>query len=464
LAYIATTDEDRRAMLDAIGAESIDDLFAPIPQDLRLGGRLKIPGRIDQIGLTTRYTDLAARNADSDRYPTFLGAGIYDHYVPPTVGAIVGRSEFYTSYTPYQPEVSQGTLQGIYEFQTLIAELTGMDLANASMYDAATGLAEAAIMAAELTSRKRVLVAATVNPAYVAVMRTYLRNMDIALQIVSSDEGLIGSERVASALCDDVAAVVVQQPNFNGNLEDVAAIGRAAHSRGALFISAFDPISLGILAPPGAYGADIAVGEGQSLGNTMGFGGPLLGLFACKQDFMRRLPGRIVGATRDVEGRRAYVMTLRTREQDIRRERATSNICTNVALHALAATVYLATMGKRGMREVAELCLRKAHYAADGIAGVPGYSLTYPKARFFKEFSVTCPVAADEVNAALWRRGVIGGYPVGEREMLIAVTEKRTKQQIDQLIDALASIGNQTSERDISEDDVTLPVGSAVAV
>jgi len=451
-------------MLQAIGATSVDELFAPIPTELQVASDLDIPAAFDQISLTKRYMELANRNADSERYPTFLGAGIYDHYVPPTVGAITGRSEFYTSYTPYQPEVSQGTLQSIYEFQTLIAELTGMEIANASMYDASTGLAEAAIMATDIRSRKRVVVVGTVHPTHIKVIQTYLRHMDVALDIAPSSSGVADLEAVESLLTEEVAAVIVQHPNFYGNLEDMHEIRRIASARGALLVSCFDPISLGLIQPPGAYGVDIAVGEGQSLGCPMGFGGPLLGLFACKHEYMRRLPGRIVGATKDIEGKRAYVMTLRTREQDIRRERATSNICTNVALCALAATVYLATMGKQGMRRTAELCLQKAHYAAGRISQIPGFSLAYPAARFFKEFSIVCPTDVAEINAVLWQRGIIGGFAAGEREMLLAVTEKRTRQEIDALVDALASIMSTAHERNGTADAASLSGRSAFAV
>ena len=433
MSYIATTNEDLAAMLERIGVGSIDDLFAPIPKHLQVSDPLAIPSKYDQITLTKHYTALAARNAHADAYPTFLGGGVYDHYVPPTVGAITGRSEFYTSYTPYQPEMSQGTLQSIYEFQTLIAELYGMDIANASMYDASTGLAEAAIMACEIKNRKQVVALSSIDAKHLEVIRTYLRHMDMELVVAPAGDGMADIDSLKAHLSDSVAAVLVQHPNFWGNLEDLTQIGDVARSHGALLIAAVDPISLGLLKPPGEYGVDIAIGEGQSLGCTMGYGGPLLGLFACKKEYMRRLPGRIVGATKDIEGRSAYVMTLRTREQDIRRERATSNICTNVALYALAATVYLATMGKQGMRQVAELCVQKAHYAAETIEALDGYSLTNPRAKFFKEFSVTCPVAAEKVNATLWQHGIVGGLPVGERELLIAVTERRTKEEIDQL-------------------------------
>ena len=430
-------------MLEAIGVASIDALFETIPADIRLKGDLDIPGRMDQISLSRRMEKLAARNQDAHKLPTFLGAGVYDHYVPPTVAAITGRSEFYTSYTPYQPELSQGVLQSIFEFQTLICNLSGMDVANASMYDCATALAEAAIMAGELTGRSKIVVLGSVNPAYRDVVSTYLRHMKLTLHVLETPEGAGVPEAAASILDDDTAALLVQHPNFYGNIEDVAALGRAARAAGALFVVSYDPISLGILTPPGEYDTDIAVAEGQSLGCPMGYGGPLLGLFGCKQKFLRRIPGRLVGQTTDGDGKRAFVMTLRTREQDIRRERATSNICTNVALYALAATVYLATVGKQGLREVAELCVHKAHYAAREIASIPGFSLAFPNASFFKEFVVQCPADPAEINAALLSDGIVGGLPLAsvhedlKNGMLITVTELRTREEIDHLVDRL---------------------------
>ncbi len=440
MAYIPNTDTDRQKMLAAIGLETLDDLFTPIPEALRFQGDLNIPARMDQITLTRHFTRLAKKNLNADDYPTFLGAGIYDHYTPPTVGAIIGRSEFYTAYTPYQPEVSQGILQSIFEFQTLLCELMEMDVANASMYDGATALAEAAIMAGELTGRKRLLMPKSVNPVYRQVLDTYVQHMGLSVDLVADGAAL------ADAITDETAAVIVQHPNFFGNLEDVKAIGEKAHARGALFVVSVDPLALGILTPPGEYDADIVVGEGQSLGCPMGYGGPLLGLFACKTKFMRRLPGRIVGQTTDGDGKRAFVMTLRTREQDIRRERATSNICTNEALYALAATVYLATMGKQGLRQTAELCLQKAHYAAAEIAKLDGYALAFPDAPFFQEFVVQTPTDPDTINARLLEQGIIGGYSLTKdypelgNAMLVCVTEQRTKAEIDALIAALGSM------------------------
>ena len=433
MAYIPNTEADRAEMLAAMGMTSVDDLFAPIPKSLQFQGELTIPPRMDQVTLARHLARLARKNVQADDYPCFLGAGIYDHYVPPTVAAITGRSEFYTSYTPYQPEVSQGMLQSIFEFQTLLCQLTAMDVANASMYDGATAMAEAAIMACELTGRKRVSVLSTVHPTYRQVLETYLRHMSLSIDLVSDTDG-VG---------DQTAALIVQHPNFFGNLEDMTRLSDAAHAKGALLVVCVDPISLGLLTPPGDYDADIVIGEGQSLGCPMGYGGPLLGLFACKTKFMRRLPGRIVGQTTDGDGKRAFVMTLRTREQDIRRERATSNICTNEALYALAASVYLATMGKQGLRQVAELCLQKAHYAASEIAKLPGYSLAFPDAPFFKEFAVKTSIEPKLINERLIAQGMIGGlpldtlYPELGHCLLFCVTEQRTKDEIDALVGAL---------------------------
>ncbi len=446
MAYIPNTDEDRDIMLAAIGVGTIDDLFVPIPEAVRFAGELDIPARMDQITLTRHYARLAKKNAHADDYPCFLGAGVYDHYVPPTVGAITGRSEFYTSYTPYQPEVSQGVLQSIFEFQTLLCNLFSMDVANASMYDAATALAEAAIMAGELTGRKRLVIPDTIHPIHRQVLETYVRHMNLTVDLIPSQNGAGDADALLAAISDQTAAVIIQHPNFFGALEDVAALSQTAHDKGALFVVSVDPISLGLLTPPGEYDADIVVGEGQSLGCPMGFGGPLLGLFACKTKFLRRLPGRIVGQTTDADGKRAFVMTLRTREQDIRRERATSNICTNEALYALAASVYMATMGKQGMRQVAELCLQKSHYAANEIAKLDGYALAFPDKSFFKEFVVKTPIDPTIINEKLMAQGIIGGlaltehYPTMGNAMLVCVTEQRTREEIDAFVAALGIV------------------------
>jgi glycine dehydrogenase subunit 1 len=437
------TDADRKKMLDAIGIDSIDRLFDQIPVQHQFQDQLDIPESIDEINLTKHLAKLASLNADCARFPSFLGGGAYDHYVPPAVGAVLGRSEFYTSYTPYQPEISQGVLQSIYEFQSLVGALLGMDAANASMYDAATGLAEAALMATDITKRKRILLFGPINPSYLKVLDTYLRHKAIDVVQIDSRDGAGSISRLKLKIGSSDAAVIVQNPNFFGNIEDVAEASEIAHKNGALLIEIVDPISLGLLKSPGDYDADIAIGEGQSLGCPIGFGGPLLGLFACKNEYLRRIPGRIVGETKDIEGRRAFVMTLRTREQDIRREKATSNICTNVALHALAACVYLSSMGKNGIRQTAALCAQKAHYAVSQIELIPGFELSYPDQKFFKEFVITTPVPVEAINDALWEAGIIGGHAINENQMLIAVTEMRTKEEID----TMATVFNTISGR-----------------
>lgn len=441
--YIPNTKADQSRMLEFIGVKNIDELVNCIPDDLRLKASLHIPGPMSEIDLARYAADLGELDANSRSFAYFLGAGIYDHYIPSTVPAIIGRSEFYTSYTPYQPELSQGNLQATFEFQTLICQLTEMEVANASMYDGATALAEAALMATAVTNRKEWVVSGCVHPAYLDVMRTYA--WASGHNIVESQRSniLTDIDDLSRRVTEDTACVIMQSPNFFGAIELMSAAEKIAHSVGAIFIVCFDPISLGLMKPPGDLGADICVGEGQPLGIAMGYGGPLLGLFACKREYIRQMPGRVVGATTDTEGRRGYTLTLQTREQHIRRERATSNICTNEALNALAATVYLATLGQQGLRNVANLCLQKAHYAAERIAGIPGYSIL-GDARFFKEFLVKCERPVAEINEQLLSKGIMGGldmetfYPDLAGHMLLCVTEKRTKEEIDSLVEGLS--------------------------
>ncbi len=426
--YIPTTDEDRRAMLDVIGVATADELFADIPPELRIDG-LDLPPALSEQELMREMAALAARNqAPGDGVACFLGAGAYRHFIPSVVGHVIGRSEFYTAYTPYQPEISQGTLQTMFELQSMTCELTGMDVANGGMYDGASALAEACLMACNITGRGRIAVLDSVNQDYAAVVRTYARGRDLTVDVVA--DGNLSAEH---------ACLTVQHPNFFGCLEDVWAHEAAAHAAGALLIAVADPISLGLLAPPGGYGADIAVAEGQSLGWPVGFGGPYLGLFACRQQYLRQMPGRIVGRTTDLDGRTGYVLTLQTREQHIRRERATSNICTSQQLVGLAAAVYLAAVGKHGLRQIAETCYHRAHYAAERIAALPGYSLAFP-APFFKEFTVRCPKPVEGIQELLLEQGIIGGLDVSERvenRMLLCVTEVNTREEIDRLVAAL---------------------------
>jgi len=443
LPYIANTDADRRAMLAAIGVASSDDLFAEIPPGFRIEG-LNLPPALSEPELVRELSALAQRNRPAGEMPCFLGGGAYRHFIPSVVREVTGRSEFATAYTPYQAEISQGTLQTAFEFQSLVCELTAMDVANAGMYDGASALAEACLMAAAVTGRRRIALLSSVHPHSQAVARTYAFGRGLTVDVMPPD---------AIALGEEHACLAVQQPNFLGYLEDVEALEKAAHAAGALFVASVDPISLGLFRPPGEYGADIVVGEGQSLGVPLSFGGPYLGLFACRQKYLRQMPGRLVGRTDDAQGRTGYVLTLQTREQHIRRERATSNICTSQQLVALAATVYLAAMGKQGLRQVAELCYHKAHYAAGRIAALPGYSLASAgggpavggsEGVFFKEFVVRCPRPPAEINRALLERGIIGGLDVSDQipgGLLLCVTEMNTREEIDALVEGLAVNG-----------------------
>src|SRR5262245_14073812 len=385
--YVSTTDQERRAMLDAIGVATLDDLFRDIPPQLYKPD-LDVPTGLSELEAWTHLRNLAEQNLDLDRHPSFLGAGAYRHFVPAVVGHLISRGEFLSSYTPYQPEVSQGTLQAIYEWQSLVCELTGLDVANASVYDAATGLGEAARMACAITRRRKVLVADTVNHLYLDVLRPYPTGpgIEIAPDSGCRREGgrLLRRESLADAVDESVACLVIQQPSFLGWLEAVDGLAERLQAAGVLLVVAADPVSLGLLRPPGAYGAAIAVAEGKWTGSPLDFGGPLVGMFACRAEYVRQMPGRIAGATVDGNGRRGFVLTLSTREQHIRREKATSNICTSEALIALCTTIYLCHLGKQGLREVAELSLQKAHYAAGEIGALPGFALA-STAPFFKE-------------------------------------------------------------------------------
>lgn len=446
--YIPNTLQDQEEMLSTIGVSSIEELIADIPRELRLKRALAIPEPLSEIELRRQMSGLAQQNAHTDAYTFFLGGGAYDHYIPSVVSHLISRSEFYTSYTPYQAEMSQGLLQSIYEYQTLICEITGLDVANASMYDGASALAEAALMACRITKRSRLLVSKAIHPHYLQVVRTYLSGLRSPLWEIPHMDGRTDLQALSKALASSAsagyAAVLIQHPNFFGCLEEVQEIGQLAHTQGALLVVIVDPLSLGLLLPPGGYGADIAVGEGQALGNAMSFGGPYLGVFSTRKDYMRQMPGRIVGATLDKKGQRGYCLTLQAREQHIRRERATSNICTNQALMALAATVYLATMGREGLREVGEQCLQKATYAKNKICEIPGFEPAY-SAPFFKEFVVKTPLAPSRINKKLLNHKIIGGLDLGlydrrhKNHMLWCVTENRTREEIDRLAEVLSS-------------------------
>jgi glycine dehydrogenase subunit 1 len=446
MSYLPHTAEDRRAMLDALGLDSVDRLFADVPASVRLDRPLALPAGLSEAALLRRLGDFAGQNQGTDRLVSFLGGGATDRFVPSMVGQAVGRAEFLTAYTPYQAEISQGTLQAIWEFQTMMAELTGMDLAQASMYDGASAVAEAALLAAASTGRHRVVVLRSVDPQSRAVLATYASGR--GLEVVTVDEGEDGRadlRAVAAALDGETAALVVQDPNFLGLIERAPELAMLAHERGALAVAQVDPIALALLSPPGVWGADIAVGEGQSLGLALGFGGPYLGFFAARESLVRRLPGRLAGATYDTEGRRGFALTFQTREQHIRREKATSNICTNQGLLALAASVYLASLGPAGLHEAAERSLALAHTAARRIAALPGFALASP-APFFDEFLVRAPADAATVEAALLRHGLVGGsdvgddYPARRGQLLFAVTEQRTEADIERLVSALKEV------------------------
>jgi len=453
MSYVPHTDADRKAMLAAIGVRSVDELFAVIPQGFRFP-EVALPAPLSEVEVMRELREISESNADLDHVPCFLGAGAYHHFVPSVVQHVLGRSEFYTAYTPYQPEISQGTLQTIFEYQSMICGLTGMDVSNASHYDGATAMAEAVVMAMSVTrgKRRKAVLAPTIHPEYRQVVRTYTQGMEA--RIVGDEDAGAGIEALLKHLDEETACVIVQVPDFFGALESpkaLAALADAAHKVGALFVVAADPISLGMLKPPAAYGADIVVGEGQPLGIPVSFGGPYLGFFACREEYVRRMAGRLVGETVDGQGRRGYVLTLATREQHIRRERATSNICSNEALCALAAGVYLAALGKSGLRKVAGLCYHKAHYAADAIDSVPGFEVQRDKP-FFKEFVVRCPRPAAEVNDLLLDWEIIGGYDLGRVDvrladrMLVCVTEMNTRQEIDDLAAALRAIAEGGAE------------------
>jgi glycine dehydrogenase subunit 1 len=440
--YIANTPEEQKRMLGVINAASIEELLVRIPAKARLPRALGIPAAVAETDLIRHMKALAAKNADADAHVCFMGAGSYDHYVPSPINHLVSRGEFFTAYTPYQPEASQGTLRTIYEYQTMIAELTGMDVANASIYDGASSLAEAALMAHAATGRNEIVLSRGVNPLYKRVTATYCEGPGVRLRDAAAPEGVTDLAAAKKAVGPKTAALVIQTPNFYGCLEDVAAAAEIAHAAGALLVVVADPVNLGVLEGPGKLGADIVVGEGQGLGVPMSFGGPNLGVFAAKNDLVRRMPGRLVGATVDRDGERGFVLTLQTREQHIRRAKATSNICTNVALCALMATIYLATLGRRGLVRVGELSAAKAHYAAERLARIPGVSLRFA-APFFKEFALKLPTSPERVAGRLARQGFLAGVPLKSFDrslgdcLLVAVTEKRTKTEIDAFAAAL---------------------------
>jgi len=442
MSYVPNTEHDRGEMLKKIGVESFEDLIGCIPDSVRLKGELKLPQPLSELQLTKLLTELSFQNKNTSQIISFLGGGAYDHFIPAVVDHIISRPEYYTAYTPYQAEVSQGTLQTIYEFQSLISELTGMDVANASMYDGATAVAEAALLAHAETQRNEILVAGSLNPSYKEVLFTYCGSIKLKVKNLPSSDGLVDLEGVKKNVSQRVACVIVQSPNFFGLIENINQIEPLTHSVGALLVLVSDPISLGILKTPGEYNADMAVGEGQALGNSLSFGGPYLGYFACKRNLIRRVPGRIVGITTDTHRRRGFVLTLQTREQHIRREKATSNICTNQALCALASCVYLSLLGKSGIKKVAHLCLQKSHYASDEITKIEGFKKRFD-APFFKEFVVETPLPPKRIIRSLLKRNLFAGIDLVQFDrklkncLLVCVTEKRTKEEIDCLVNEL---------------------------
>ncbi|MFQ5839187.1 MAG: aminomethyl-transferring glycine dehydrogenase subunit GcvPA [Candidatus Methylomirabilales bacterium] len=446
--YIPNTDADRQTMLEAIGVGSVEDLFADIPETLRLKRPHAVPSAQSEPDLLTHLRGLAEQNAHVDSYRSFLGAGAYHHIVPAAVAHLAFRGEFYTAYTPYQPEISQGTLQAIYEYQTLVCQLTGMEIANASLYEGGSALAEAVLMALRVTDRKRVLLSRAVHPEYRQVVQTYGRCLGLDLvEIPVGSDGATDSGALATSVTDATACVAIQSPNFFGVIEDLGPVEEVIHRQGGLLIAAVaEPVSLGILKPPGAFDADIVVGEGQAFGNALNYGGPYLGFFATRERFLRNMPGRIVGVTVDGEGRRGFVLTLSTREQHIRREKATSNICTNEGLCALLATITLSLLGRQGTRELAVLNLRKAAYAKERLAAIPGCRLAFTGPTF-NEFVLDLGGRDVEgVCRALERRKILAGLPLGrlypelKRGLLICTTERNTRADIQALADGLEQI------------------------
>jgi glycine dehydrogenase subunit 1 len=444
MAYIPHTTEDRQRMLAAIGVERIENLYEGIPEEVRFPD-LDLPSPVSEMEIMQELQSYAEANLDTKHFACFLGAGAYHHFIPSVVDHIIRRNEFYTAYTPYQPEVSQGTLQAIYEYQSMICNITGMDVSNASHYDGATALAEAVIMALNQfrLKRKRIILSPKIHPQFREVVRTYMRGVD--LEIVGDERWDRGTEDLSRLLDENTALVAVQYPDFFGQIEDFTTLGEVAHQAGALFCVVVNPIALGLLKPPSEFGADIVVGEGQTLGIPMSYGGPYLGIFATRKEYVRKMAGRLVGETQDTRGQRGYVLTLTPREQHIRRDRATSNICTNQGLMALASAVYLSMMGKSGLRKVAELCYHKAHYAAREIDKLDKYQVLNQGA-FFNEFVIACPQPIVSINDQLLDYDILGGYDLGRcfeelhNHMLLSVTEMNSKDEIDRLVAALEEV------------------------
>lgn len=436
--YLPMTDEDRKEMLDTIGVQSVDELFSDIPEEVRFKGRLDIKEAKSELNLFKELANLAEKNANIRTHTNFLGAGTYEHYIPAIVDHVISRSEFYTAYTPYQPEISQGELQAIFEFQTMICELTGMDVANSSMYDGGTALAEAAMLAASHTRRKKILISEAVHPEYRDVLNTYAKGQRLIVEEIPYQDGITNIDRLQSQLSDEVACVILQYPNFFGRIEPLRDFQPLIHNNKSLFIVSTNPISLGVLTPPGSFGADIVTGDAQPLGIPMSFGGPHCGYFAVKKNLIRKIPGRLVGQATDENGRRSFVLTLQAREQHIRREKATSNICSNQALNALAASVTMTALGKKGIREMAIKNIQNAHYAKQ-LFKEHGFEIAFDGPSF-NEFIVKVRKPIAELSKYLLEKGIIAGFDLGkiddrlENHMLVCVTEVRTKEEIHSFV------------------------------
>lgn len=452
MAYLFNTSDDIRAMLETIGVDSIDEFFEQIPGHLQLDRPLDLPDGLSEPELEGHLRELAATNNGTSSRVCLMGGGVYNHFIPAAVDEVASRGEFYTAYTPYQAEASQGSLQVFFEFQTLICQLTGMDVSNASLYEGGTAVSEAVFMAMRVTRRHtRVVVLGSLHPEYQQILETYLGNLSCQLDVIATPDGAADIEIVRDSLDEETSCLVIQQPNVFGALEELESLCEAAHEVGALAVVNFDPISLGLLKSPAACGADIAVAEGQSLGIPAQYGGPFLGILACKQQFVRQMPGRLIGQTVDRNGQRCFVLNLQAREQHIRREKATSNICTNQGLLALRATVYLSLLGRQGLAEVSELCCRKAHYAAERLSELPDLELMFSRP-FFKEFTLRhhgdATQLIDRAAAAGFDLGpALGRFPrlreslgdAADQVLLVAVTEQRTRGEIDRLVEALAT-------------------------
>ncbi|MDQ0197323.1 aminomethyl-transferring glycine dehydrogenase subunit GcvPA [Neobacillus ginsengisoli] len=442
--YLPMTEEDKKAMLETIGVSSVDELFSDIPEKVKFKGEYNIKAAKSETALMKELFKMATRNADLKRNVSFLGAGVYDHYMPVIVDHVISRSEFYTAYTPYQPEISQGELQAIFEFQSMICELTGMDVANSSMYDGGTALAEAAMLSAGHTKRKKIIVSGAVHPESREVLKTYAKGQYLDVIEVPVKDGLTDLDALKGLANEEVAAVIVQYPNFFGRIEPLKELEEIIHLNKSLFVVSSNPLSLGVLTPPGKFGADIVIGDAQPFGIPTAFGGPHCGYFAVTTKLMRKVPGRLVGQTTDEQGRRGFVLTLQAREQHIRRDKATSNICSNQALNALAASVAMTALGKKGVREMASANLQKSHYAKTAFKE-NGVEVVF-EGPSFNEFVIKLNKTVKEINQKLLQKGIIGGYDLGRdypelsNHMLIAVTEQRTKEEIDTLVKELGDL------------------------